>query len=341
MELSEVVNSKGFDARLKNDYIGSLVSRLSNLTIGSKGAMLNCFHSTNFEYIATHNVIMELEGLRSQEDKSLMMGFILTRLSSQIRMLHNEYADKNKVFRHLTFIEEAHRLLSKVEPGDSGAKKTAVETFSDLLAEVRKYGEGLVIIDQIPNKLSPEVLKNTNTKIIQKLFSQDDKDAVGNTMLMDDDQKKFISALPTGQAIIFTETTAKPVHVKITQLVKTDGIDPKDSKVKEHFENKKKEFANCYETAELMQIAQTDLSKLISELAAFSKNPDTREKIISKIHSISKKNHIEENKIWEHLLNLYDYICGKAMLSYEETNVRKKDMKEFFEIYQNKRNENN
>ena len=336
-ELSEVVNSKGFDARLKNDYIGSLVSRLSNLTIGSKGAMLNCFHSTDFEYIATHNVIMELEGLRSQEDKSLMMGFILTRLSSQIRALHDKYVKEGKTFQHLTFVEEAHRLLSKVEPGDSGAKKTAVETFSDLLAEVRKYGEGLVIIDQIPNKLSPEVLKNTNTKIIQKLFSQDDKDAVGNTMLMDDEQRKFISALPTGQAIVFTETTQKPVHVKIQQLVKTDDIDPEDYEVKEYFEKKKNDLGKCYEIPELIQFAQTTFSKLISELS--QSRPIISEKshknITNKISLISKKNGIGEDIIWKQLLIIYDSICGKAMLSADSKDSRIKDMEKFFEIYCN------
>ena len=40
------------------------------------------------------------------------------------------------------------------------------------VSEIRKYGESLVIVDQIPNKLTPEVLKNTNTKIIhdQRFF---------------------------------------------------------------------------------------------------------------------------------------------------------------------------
>ena len=37
-----------------------------------------------------------------------------------------------------------------------------------MLAEVRKYGESLIIVDQIPNKLTPEVLKNTNTKLFIK-----------------------------------------------------------------------------------------------------------------------------------------------------------------------------
>lgn len=330
-ELGEVVNSKGFDARLKNDYTGSLVSRLSNLTIGSKGAMLNCYHSTDFEFVATHNVIMELEGLRSQEDKSLMMGFILSRLSSQIRKLH----DENGEYKHLTLVEEAHRLLSRVEPNDSGAKRTAVETFSDLLAEVRKYGEGLIIIDQIPNKLSPEVLKNTNTKIIHKLFSQDDKDAVGNTMLMDDEQRKYISALPTGQAIVFTETTAKPVHVQIKKLVETDGKDPEDFEVKAHFDKIKNNLGKCYDIPELMQFVQTDFTKVVLDLSKKIISEENHKKIINKVKTITEKSNVPENDIWKRLLIAYDSVCGKAMRSSDTTETRLHDMEIFFGIYRN------
>lgn len=72
---------------------------------------------------------------------------------------------------------------------ESSAKKSAVETFTDILAEVRKYSEKLIISDQILGKLAPEVLKNTNTKIIHKLLARDDKEIVGDTMLMNEKQK--------------------------------------------------------------------------------------------------------------------------------------------------------
>lgn len=170
---------------MQADYIGSLVSRLSNLTVGAKGRMLNCPYSIDFRFIAYNNVVLEMDQLKSPEDKALLMGFILARISAVIREEHK----KDPHFRHLTLVEEAHRLLSKVEYGDSGSKKSAVESFTDLLAEVRKYGESLVVVDQIPNKLASEVLKNTNTKIIHKILARDDKEAVGDTMLMDDKQK--------------------------------------------------------------------------------------------------------------------------------------------------------
>ncbi len=76
-----------------------------------------------------------------------------------------------------------------------------------MLAEIRKYGESLIIVDQIPNKLTSEVLKNTNTKIVHRLFAIDDKEAIGNTMALTDEQKNFLSRLEVGRQFYLTRAT--------------------------------------------------------------------------------------------------------------------------------------
>ena len=53
-------------------------------------------------------------------------------------------------------------------------------------------------------------------------MAKDDKEAVGDTMLMDDKQKEYLSALEVGNAIVFSEHTEKPVHVHIRKIVDTD-----------------------------------------------------------------------------------------------------------------------
>ncbi|GJQ61017.1 MAG: hypothetical protein SCALA702_00700 [Melioribacteraceae bacterium] len=209
-ELKVVVNSKGFAAELKNNYIGSLVSRFSDLTIGTRGSIFNVPLSVDFEKLIDKKVVLELDELKNEEDKILLMGFVLTKISQVIKR-------RNKVnpsFRHLTLIEEAHRLLTKPEPGEN-SKRIGVQTFTDLLAEVRKYGECLTIIDQIPNKLAPEILKNTNTKIVHKLFAEDDKKAIAHSIDLDDKQKQFLSKLKVGETVIFSEGWHKPILVKI------------------------------------------------------------------------------------------------------------------------------
>lgn len=209
-----VVSSKGFDDRLKNDYLGSMRGRLDSLRTGTKKLMFDTRLSVNFDDLLDRRVIIELEELKSGEDKSFIMGLILGRLVEALKARHR----KNNKYQHITLVEEAHRLLSRPIPGDSSNKKLGVEMFADLLAEVRKYGESLIIVDQIPNKLAPEVLKNTNTKIIHKIFARDDKETVGDTMALDEKQRNYLSHLLPGEAIIFSQGWLKPIDTQVEQL---------------------------------------------------------------------------------------------------------------------------
>lgn len=205
------VERQGFDGRLRDEYIGSIRARLQGLLVGAKGLMLNTGRGIDFRELIEKKVVLEIEEIKSGSEKSLIMGFILTNLVEALKAKYHE--DRN--FRHITLIEEAHRLLAKYEPGDSANRKQGIETFADMIAEVRKYGESLIIADQIPNKLTPEVLKNTNTKIVHKIFATDDKEAIGNTISLTKEQKSFLSNLTTGRAIVFSQGWQKALQVQI------------------------------------------------------------------------------------------------------------------------------
>lgn len=207
----EIVKEQGFDERLQKDYIGSVKARLQGLLVGAKGQMFNTLRSIDFSELIQRRVVIELEEIRNGAEKSLLIAFIMTNV---IQALKNEHR-KNSKFRHLTLIEEAHHLLTRADPSTSSNKRQAIEMFADMLAEVRKYGEGIIIVDQIPNKLTPEVLKNTNTKIIHKLFAEDDKAAVGNTISLEPEQQQHLSKLGIGQAVVFGQGWQSAVLTQI------------------------------------------------------------------------------------------------------------------------------
>lgn len=214
----DVTREQGFGERLQDEYLGSIKARLESLLVGAKGQMFNTARSINFLSLVKRRVVIELEEIRSSSEKSLLMGFIMTNLLQAVKHWHSLRKD----FRHITLIEEAHRLLSRYVPGDNLNKKQGVEVFTDMLAEVRKYGESLIIVDQIPDKMTPEILKNTNTKIIHKLFAQDDKDAVGNTMALNDEQKSFLSNLPPGRAVMFSQGWTKAIQLQVDEKISAE-----------------------------------------------------------------------------------------------------------------------
>lgn len=210
-ELEGVIKSKNLGKEFEEKYHGSLVARLTNLTLGTKGRMLNARRSIDFERLLDSKVVIELDEVKDEEDKALIMGLILTRVAECAK--HRFRRDPN--FQHLMLVEEAHRLLSKSEPGDPGSKKLGVAMFSNMLAEVRKYGMGLIIADQIPSKLVPDVIKNTNTKIIHRLFAADDRSMIGDAMCLSDEQRDFLPRLKPGETIVYQGGWHAPVWVKV------------------------------------------------------------------------------------------------------------------------------
>lgn len=220
-QIDNVVQEQGFADRLRSDYIGSIKARLQSLTIGAKGQMLNTKRSVDFTELIHTRAVLEIEEIKSGNEKAFVMGLVMSHLNEAIKA---EFF-RNPSFKHITLIEEAHRLLSKFNIGDSPNKKHGSEIFADMLSEVRKYGESLIIADQIPDKMIPEVLKNTNTKIVHRLFAQDDKNAIGNTMALTDEQKNFLSSLDVGRAVVFSQGYEKAIQVQMTQITDTSSED--------------------------------------------------------------------------------------------------------------------
>lgn len=227
-ELDEVIASKGMGRDFEEKYRGSLVARLTNLTLGTKGRMLNTRRSLDFSRLLDKKVVIELEEMKSEEDKALFMGLILYRLAECMKHRHRQTPD----FRHLTLVEEAHRLLSNDPSHAHTSKKMGVEMFANMLAEVRKYGEGLIIADQIPNKLIPDVIKNTHTKIVHRLFAADDRRVMGDSMSLLDAQKDFLPLLQTGETVVYCGGWHSPVRIQIEETTSTQGAEISEDEIR-------------------------------------------------------------------------------------------------------------
>ena len=323
------VTKHNFDDRLKKDYIGSITARLQGLLVGSKGQMLNARRSIDFRELIEKKVVLEIEGIKNGTEKSLVMGFILTNLCEALRAKY----DKDKHFKHITLIEEAHRLLSKYSAGDSLNKKNSVETFADMLAEVRKYGESLIIADQIPNKMTPEVLKNTNTKIVHKIFAEDDKEAIGNTISLSKEQKDFLSSLPTGRAIVFSQSWTKAVQVQIEQMTNTTSDEIIDE---DRLRNRVEDF--YVENYKKGIFVGTKYEKITKEQFRECRKFSTNKELVKIFKAVFEEN-VNSFSDFEKIINLlndkefFDDI--RRVLTNDDKNIEnlKNKFKEYYDIF--------
>ena len=160
------------------------------------------------------NVVLEIEDVGDDADKAFLMGTALIRLAGYLRMRQREEGPSPPRLQHLTIIEEAHRLLRNPQ-GRTGPAAHAVEMFAALLAEVRAYGEGLVIAEQIPAKLIPDVIKNTAVKIVHRLPAADDRAVVGATMNLTEPQSQYLVTLTPGEAAVFTDGMDYPLLARM------------------------------------------------------------------------------------------------------------------------------
>ena len=218
-----VVTEIGYSQRITDDVLGFIRVRLASLRHGTTGRFLEGGHPLDFGGLLRKNVVLEIEDVGDDADKAFLMGTVLIRLAEHLRLTHRTATTLTPPtgLRHLTVVEEAHRLLRRATaagPGEvagGGAAGHAVEMFAGLLAEIRAYGEGLVIAEQIPARLVPDVIKNTAVKITHRLPAADDRDAVGATMNATPAQSRYLVTLAPGEAAVFSDGMDFPVLVKV------------------------------------------------------------------------------------------------------------------------------
>jgi hypothetical protein len=204
----EVVATIGYGREVTDNVRGFISVRLASLRLGTTGRFFEGGHRLDWDRLLARNVVLEIEDVGDDRDKAFLMGSVLIQLVEHLRVQDRRHPH-GVTLRHLTVIEEAHRLLRR--PDQPGPAAHAVELFAALLAEVRAYGEGLVIAEQIPTKLVPDVIKNTAVKVVHRLPAQDDRDVVGATMNLADDQSRFLVTVAPGTGAVFTDGMDHPV----------------------------------------------------------------------------------------------------------------------------------
>jgi len=213
-----IVREIGYSQRVTDDVLGFIKVRLSSLRLGTTGRFLEGGHQLDFGRLLKANAVLEIEDVGDDSDKAFLMGTVLIRLAEHLRMANRSGPATAPGLRHLTVIEEAHRLLRRpdaVGAGSGGAAAHAVEMFAGLLAEIRAYGEGLIIAEQIPERLVADVIKNTAVKITHRLPAADDRDAVGATMNMTQAQNRFLVTLTPGEAAVFADGMDFPLLARM------------------------------------------------------------------------------------------------------------------------------
>ena len=218
-----VIATIGYGRELAADVTGFVDVRLNSLRVGGAATLLEGGHPIDVAALLDGNVIVELEDLGDDQDKAFVIGALLLRLVQHLRVRQRHHPSTVERLRHVTVIEEAHRLLRAPTPTAAGNSSGthAVELFAALLAEIRAYGEGIIIAEQIPTKIMADVVKNTALKILHRLPAADDRDLVGAAMNLDPTQSRHVVSLRPGHAVTFADGMDRPIHIAVPATTPT------------------------------------------------------------------------------------------------------------------------
>lgn len=207
LKVDSIVQSKGYYQEQQMNIQAALKARLSSLMVGAKGSMFNCLHSIPDKDLWERPVVVELDNMGDDDEKAFLMGLLVSKLYEYRKATFGQEEAPNGIPKHVLVIEEAHRLLANVPEIAAGmetanVKGKAVSVFVDMLSEIRALGQSVMVVDQLPSRVSPNLVKGTGAKIIHRLLAKDDREAVGHTMGLSEDQIDDLRLLHTGECVV-------------------------------------------------------------------------------------------------------------------------------------------
>ncbi len=215
-----VIEDVGYGRELQADMRGFVDVRLRSLRTGSAGRFFEGGHPADIGELLRRNAVLAIEDVANDEDKAFLIGTLIIRIVEHLRL--RARTEPGGQLRHVIVIEEAHRLL---RASREGASAHAVELFASMLAEIRAYGVGIVVAEQIPAKLVPDVVKNTALKVLHRLPASDDRQVVGAAMNLDQGQSRQVVSLTPGVAAVFADGMDRPVRLRVPYAAAAEPAD--------------------------------------------------------------------------------------------------------------------
>ena len=227
--LEKILDKTDYEGEIKGNLKSILQVRIGSLLSREMGDVFNVpFSTITPENWLKRSIIIELESMGSGPANFLtLMLSTLIRESLKVNPMTREEKKKTPA-RHVIVFEEAHNLIgSRTEKasGENADPKIAATAFIvKMLAEVRALNEVIIIADQLPTAMAPEVIKNTSLKLGHRMTSADDRELLGSTMSADEVQMERMATFSQGKALAIYEGLLKPFEMQIHQWSRIGDI---------------------------------------------------------------------------------------------------------------------
>lgn len=219
----EIIRTSNYSAESKGNMESAGVFRLLNLVI-QNGNIYDTENSVPLSDLLRKPTIIELNAIDNQEQKALIMALLLINIVLYTK--HNQAGDGN--LKNIMLIDEAHVLLggsgSATQEGAAEAGASTIKALQNMIVEIRSYGTGIIIADQSPQKVTKEIVGNTDIKVMFQLVQVEDKRIIAASSNMSAADEDQLSRLNTGEAYAYFRGLVEPVRIKTEDIRDKEGI---------------------------------------------------------------------------------------------------------------------
>lgn len=203
--IKDLMDQLGYAEENTMNISAALRTRFNSMKQGWKNTLLNNdeLTGTTWKELFESPCVINLSYVGDDSDKAFIMSLLMQFLY-EYRVAESEamgYSFNDNECRHLAVIEEAHRVMTKCNTPELPQYRSN-QMFASILSEVRAYGQGVMVVDQVPSRLIEDAVKNTNVKVIHKIVSADDTKLLAESVGMNAEQQNVIPKLSIGQAVL-------------------------------------------------------------------------------------------------------------------------------------------
>lgn len=205
----EELANMNYSKEVKGNMESAGLLRLQNL-VEQNSNIFDSINTVPVEDLLSGPIVLELNAIENQEQKALVMALILMQITLYTK--HNFVGDGK--LKNALLMDEAHVLLES----NTEAQAQTVKAIQNMIAEIRSYGTSVIIADQVPSKVSNEVVANTDIKVAFRLVQGTEKALIADAINMSDEARDTLSNLRPGEAFLFSGS------LNSARLVKTEDI---------------------------------------------------------------------------------------------------------------------
>jgi len=216
-EISKDMGKRGRLSGRSGLWKESVSRQITFLSKGASGSVVNPRKYHPLQEFFSKPIVLEFGNLKSPYDRKFFIHVILNWLS-----IYNQHEGiQSENLRQVILFEEFHNIVMK------GRQDNMVST---LFRESRKYGIGLVAIDQTPSEIPNSIFANLNVKVSFALGTTRDINEMAKAMNLDVYQSKYLGMLKTGQAIINVKQRhhdsflIRPPFIKQDENIRDEGL---------------------------------------------------------------------------------------------------------------------